>query len=135
MDARLRAFVSRRAHQCCEYCRFPAELSAFPHQIDHIIPEKHGGQSQRSNLALSCLYYNGYKGPNLAGIDPRTGEISRLFHPRRDTWSEHFRWHGARLVGLTVIARSTIHVLRINEPDLVAVRRELIACGLFPPSF
>jgi len=42
------------------------------------------------------------KGTNLSGIDPATGEIARLFHPRRDIWSEHCQWQDALLVGRTL---------------------------------
>ncbi len=53
--------------------------------------------------------------------------------PRRDRWADYFRWRGPRLVGLTPVGRATIRVLGINDPDAVALRRELIAEGVFPP--
>lgn len=30
----------------------------------------------------------------MAGIDPLSAEVAPLFHPRRDTWSTYFDWHG-----------------------------------------
>jgi hypothetical protein len=66
------------------------------------------------NLAWSCFDCNVYKGPNLAGVDPISGQIVRLFHPRQDTWEEHFRWRAHELVGKTPEGRATIDVLRIN---------------------
>jgi len=42
-----------------------------------------------------------------------------------------FRWNGAILVGQTRIARATIRVLAINDPDAVAFRAELMEEGLF----
>ncbi|HSS19497.1 MAG TPA: hypothetical protein VLL54_05435 [Pyrinomonadaceae bacterium] len=53
------------------------------------------------NLALACIDCNLHKGPNLTGIDPNTGVITPLFHPRRDAWVEHFGWDGIYLVGST----------------------------------
>jgi hypothetical protein len=100
-------------------------------EIDHIIAEVHGGRTSASNLALSCLYCNRHKGPNLSGIDPQTRLHSRLFHPRRHSWAYHFRWDGARLRGRTAIGRTTIRVLRINAPLRVGLREELMAAGLF----
>ncbi len=95
--------------------------------MDHIIARQHGGSDEISNLALSCIRCNLYKGPNIAGIDPLTDEIVRLYHPRRDTWSEHFNWRDAVLIGLTAVGRTTIRVLDINDPGAVAVRKALIA--------
>ena len=99
---------------CCEYCRTPQDVEDLPAEIDHIIAEVHGGRTAASNLALSCLHCSRHKGPNLSGIDPRTGLLSRLFHPHRHSWSYHFRWDGAS--GRTAIGRTTIRVLRINVP-------------------
>jgi len=80
-----------------------------------------------------CEYCNRNKGPNLVGIDKKTREIAKLYHPRRDRWAEHFRWHGPRLRGLTPTGRATIQVLAINDSLAVALRRELILEGVFPP--
>lgn len=124
--------VWRRAVLRCEYCHTPARLSGLNFQIDHIIAEKHGGPTDAENLALSCIYCNSYKGANLSGIDPATGEIARLFHPRRDRWDEQFGWHGPVLVGRTPIGRATVVVLRINDPTAVALRRLFMRAGAFP---
>ena len=134
MDAQLQAAVRRRAQGRCEYCLFPEALARLPFQIDHIIARKHGGVASPDNLAWSCLYCNSYKGSNLSGIDPDTGALVRLFHPRKDAWTEHFRWEVALLVGRTPIGRATIEVLRINDPDAIAVRASLIQEGVFPQS-
>jgi hypothetical protein len=93
--------------------------------MDHIIAAKHAGPTTLENLALSCFYCNTYKGPDLSGLDPQTGALTRLFHPRRDRWADHFRWNGAQLVGLTAIGRTTIQVLRINRVDALTVRQSL----------
>ena len=87
MDAALVELVWARARSSCEHCQLPQSLSAIPFEIDHILAQKHGGPTNDSNLALSCFYCNSYKGPNIAGVDPVSGRIVRLYHPRRDRWA------------------------------------------------
>jgi hypothetical protein len=101
--------------------------------IEHIIPRQHGGSDGDENLAFAGNQCNFFKGPNLSGIDPNTGAVVRLFHPRRQKWKRHFRWDGPRLVGRTRTGRATITALAINLPGRVAVREALIAEGVFPP--
>jgi hypothetical protein len=103
-------------------------------EVDHVIARKHGGPTVAGNLALTCFFCNSYKGPNIAGIDPRSRKIVRLFHPRRHKWNRHFRWDGPTLVGRTPEGRATIAVLNINDPESVAIRMALIDAGLFPPT-
>ena len=132
MKDQLRRLVRRRARLRCEFCGLPeADSPVTPHHVEHIIARKHHGPTRSSNLALSCLHCNRHKGPNLSGIDPQTRLLTRLFHPRRHSWSYHFRWEGARLRGRTAIGRTTIRVLRINAPLRVVLREELITAGLF----
>jgi HNH endonuclease len=127
--------VWQRARACCEYCRMPQELDPLPFQIDHIIARKHGGPTRAENLALACFPCNNHKGPNIAGIDPDTGSVTPLFHPRRDDWQEHFVWHGPELIGRTPIGRATVAVLAINLPRRLALRRAFIEEGVFPSGF
>lgn len=125
MESLLSREVWRRARAACEYCRLPQALTPLPFQIDHVIARQHRGETSLENLALSCLSCNKRKGPNIAGLDPATGELVRLFHPRRDTWPEHFIWSHTELIGRTPIGRATVHVLAINHPDNIAVREAL----------
>jgi hypothetical protein len=69
----------------------------------------------------------------LSGIDPKTGKITRLFHPRIHKWSAHFRWDGPILEGRTEIGRTTVEVLEVNLAHRVAFRQTLIDEGAFPP--
>jgi hypothetical protein len=131
MDRTLEALVRERAKGCCEYCRAPEQFSATPFQIDHVVAEQHGGPTIATNLALACFPCNHHKGPNLGGIDPKTGRKTWLFHPRRHKWSRHFRWHGPFLVGRTAVGRVTIVVLAINAPHRVAQRAAWIEEGVF----
>jgi HNH endonuclease len=130
MDQSLRDQVWRRANAVCEYCHLPQQFDVLPFQVDHIIASKHHGPTTADNLALSCFDCNIHKGPNIAGIDPLTGEITPLFHPRRDHWNEHFEWDGAVLIGRTRIGRATVDVLQINLHDRQEQRRLLLEAGL-----
>ena len=109
----------------------PQRFDFLPFEIDHVIAQKHHGPTAGDNLALCCSHDNRRKGPNIAGIDPDTGEVMQLFHPRRDSWGEHFQWSGPVLVGLTAIGRATIDVLAINLPERVEHRRLLLAAGVW----
>jgi hypothetical protein len=124
--------VRRRAQNRCEYCHLPVFAYPLPFHVDHVVARQHGGTTVLENLALACLHCNRHKGPNLAGKDPKTGELIRLFHPRLDQWHEHFEWTGANLAGRTPMGRVTIHVLAINDPDVLAVRAALIEEEAFP---
>src|SRR5437868_13679165 len=116
MAKSLRRRVCERAKNRCEYCRLPQRLTALTHEMDHVIAQKHRGSATAKNLCLACYYCNAYKGPNVAGVDPRTSKITRLFNPRRDNWGTHFKWDGPWLVGRTSIGRVTIEVMNINLP-------------------
>jgi 5-methylcytosine-specific restriction endonuclease McrA len=132
MDAAVRARVRRRAGNRCEYCLLKQEHLPFStFQVEHIIPRKHGGDDDPSNLALACDRCNAHKGPNLTGIDPETGEIVPLFNPREHAWAEHFRLSDATIVGLTAIGRTTVRVLNMNEERRVRLRAVLKQYGQF----
>ena len=83
MKASLVEGLRRRAGDRYEYCLMPRSALKFTLAIDHIIARQHGGKTPADNLALACIRCNRHKGPNVAGVDPTTEEIVRLFHPPR----------------------------------------------------
>jgi hypothetical protein len=109
----------------------PAEFSDLPHVIDHIRAKQHGGETSDENLAHCCGFCNRHKGPNLAGIDPRTGRLTRLFNPRSDRWERHFFWRGSTVQALTAIGRVTVYVLATDHENQLLTRRLLMSDGLF----
>ena len=127
MNRELIRRVWSRAGDRCEYCLIPQFAFPLPFQIDHIVAEKHGGETVEENLALACPHCNRFKGPNIAGIDPDTTTLTRLFNPRVDMWTDHFRFDGPRLKGRTILGRATIQVLAMNANELVLIRLELLA--------
>ncbi|HUY35135.1 MAG TPA: HNH endonuclease signature motif containing protein [Pirellulales bacterium] len=134
MDRLLRDQVWLRAASLCEYCLMPQSFADAGHEVDHVIAEKHRGATTPENLALACFHCNNHKGPNIAGVDPETGQVIRLYHPRQDRWSEHFIWQGPVLKGITPIGRATVEVLEINLRHRLIHRQALIDEGVFPPS-
>ena len=92
---RTRIQVRERAQNTCEYCHLHQDDSPLAAlHVEHIIPKIHGGTDGLENLALACIDCNLHKGTNLTGIDPETDTVTKLFHPRRQNWNEHFEWQG-----------------------------------------
>lgn len=134
MERDLEDLVWQRARDRCEYCRILQATDRLPFQIDHIIARKHRGLTRANNLCLSCFACNNHKGPNVAGVDPKTNKVVPLFNPRRHKWHTHFRWNGPILIGRTPIGRATVTVLEINLDYRIDFRQGLIDEGVFPPS-
>ena len=119
MAGALREAVRRRAGSRCEYCHATEDLAGrMRFHVEHITARQHRGDDSLENLAFACPFCNAHKGTNLTGIDPDTGSIAPLFHPRRDSWPEHF----VEIEG-EIIGRATVVVLKMNDPLAVALRR------------
>ena len=128
----LRAEVARRANGRCEYCLIHELEAGFPHQIDHIVSRKHGGESTSDNLAYACVICNRYKGTDIAAIAQSSRKVSRLFDPRRDLWSDHFRLEGATIESISSVGSATVRLLRLNAPERISERRLLQSLGRYP---
>ena len=126
IPAALRRLVEERANLQCEYCHIPAFVAFFPHEIDHVIPEKHGGATNADNLAFTCWRCNRHKGSDLGSFDPQTGKFSFLFNPRTQEWSEHFTVEVVRIIGITPEGRTTVQLLQLNKDDRLAEREQLL---------
>jgi hypothetical protein len=132
IPAAMRTAVRARAGDCCEYCRVPEVGVFFAHEPDHVIAGQHGGASTPENLALACVQCNRLKEPNIASVDPDTGQIVPLFNPRTDQWSEHFRFDEGRIAALTTIGRATAQLLDFADRDREDLRRKLRLAGRYP---
>lgn len=86
------------------------------------------------NLALSCTLCNRRKGSDIGSIDPLTGDLTALFNPRTQHWSEHFQLDGASIIGLTAEGRTTVVFLQLNAVECLIERSAFIQAGLYPPS-
>lgn len=127
MDAETRSEVRSRAAGRCEYCRFPESAHDLAFHIEHVTARQHGGDDALDNLALACDRCNLYKGPNLSAIDPETGLLVAIFHPRRDRWNEHFRIRGFHIDGISPVGRATVRLLRMNAAPRLQAREQLKA--------
>ncbi len=134
LSPRERDFVRERAGGCCEYCKFPVDFSHDAFHIEHIFPLSLGGQWTLDNLAFACDRCNSKKWAHTHGIDPATGTSTPLFHPRFDSWEEHFGWSEdfTQIIGQTPTGRATVELLELNRTGLVNVRRALRAFGVHP---
>lgn len=131
----LRRRVAVQAKHRCGYCLTAEAVVGTPMEIDHLIPESLGGQTEESNLWLACSLCNDRKSNRISAVDPETGDVVRLFNPRRQTWSEHFRWTatGEEIEGMTSTGRSTVAALQLNRASLVEARRLWVLVGWHPP--
>lgn len=128
-----RQFVRQRAGGCCEYCRLSATSGTVAFHVDHIIPRKHGGSSENSNLCLACYNCNAHKGHDLTGFDPQTHLITTLYNPREQLWAEHFFIEDdMQISGLTPEGRTTANLLQFNLDERVESRQTLAELGEYP---
>jgi hypothetical protein len=132
ISSQLRTEVARRARHRCEYCLILEDDAGFQHEVDHILSRKNGGSSVSDNLAYACVICNRSKGSDVASINPETGDAVRLFDPRRDLWTDHFRFDGALIEAQTDIGAATMRVLQLNRLDRVAERSLLQAIERYP---
>ena len=128
----LRQLVKKRAKGVCEYCLIHEENTYFGCQVDHIISEKHGGDTQENNLAYACSFCNRNKGSDIGSIVLQTKQFIRFFNPRIDFWREHFMFDGVRITPITNIGAVTVRILDFNHVDRLIERQELAASGQYP---
>jgi len=122
----LRRLVEERAEFRCEYCRIPSTKPNLKHELEHILPRQQDGRTTAANLAWACLRCNRRKGTNVGSFDSETGNLTRLYNPRTDVWTEHFRLlESGEIKPLTAEARVTIKILQINNDDRIEERKEL----------
>jgi hypothetical protein len=132
MDDSLRETVVNRAADKCEYCGLPQSAVDLKFHVDHIVSRQHGGGLDLDNLCLACDRCNLKKGPNLSAIDPESGEVVRLFHPRLQSWREHFLRVRDTIIGRTATGRATASLLEFNAARRRELRTELVAEGVIP---
>ena len=132
IPARLRRLVVLRARGRCEYCGLSQDGQEATFHIDHILPRVSGGRTYSANLALACVSCSLRKEARRSGVEPTSGRKVALFHPRRPSWRDHFRWDGFRLVGLTPTGRATVAALQLNRPLILAIREDESLRGRHP---
>lgn len=131
----LRSRVRNRAKDCCEYCLLHEDDAFFSHEVDHIISEKHRGETAENNLCFSCFECNRYKGSDIGSLDVDSEDFTRLYNPRKDKWSEHFRLDNNKIIPLTAIGRVSVFLLQVNSEEQLARRTPLIGLKRYPCTF
>jgi len=126
--------VRKRAGGRCELCQMHPDLQGAEFHIDHICPVSHGGADEPQNLALTCPRCNLVKGDRTEVTDPETGTRLPIFHPRRDRSSNHFRFDGHAIVGLTPLGRAMVAAFELNSARRIKIRIAEEAFGYFPPA-
>ncbi|MHB1424710.1 MAG: HNH endonuclease [Gemmataceae bacterium] len=130
----LHAEVALRAGNRCEYCQLSQLGQEATFHIDHVVPRAAGGSTMADNLALAYVSCSLRKWAKQTAPDPDTGEEVPLFNPRTQTWGEHFRWDGVRVVPQTPIGRASVTALALNRPLIIAIRQEETVRGRHPPA-
>lgn len=135
ISSALKQEVKTRAHGCCEYCQSQSRFSPDPFSVEHILPLIKNGTSESTNLAYACQGCNNFKYSHTEAIDPVTGKMKPLFHPRQQIWDEHFTWNEdyTEIIGLTPTGRATIDRMKLNRVGLVNFRRVLHTLNEHPP--
>ena len=114
ISAALRREVRERARERCEYCLLAESEAYGPHEPDHLIALKHGGETSSANLVLACFDCNRFKGSDISSLDPITGELVPLFIP------------------LTPVGRATERLLKLNLATRLKSREQSAKLGLYP---
>ena len=119
----------------CAYCHTTEANTGQPMTVDHIVPQAQGGATTFDNLCFACRRCNEFKGSVTTARDPLTDEIVPVFHPRTQTWSEHFAWDasGTHVIGLTATGRATVVALNMNNAVIIDARRRWVSVGWHPP--
>ena len=131
----MRRVVIERANGYCEYCQLPASFSPSSFNFEHIIPLIKQGLTTLENLAFSCGGCNAHKKDKVEALDALTRQLSPLFNPRTDIWSNHFEWNDddLQIIGSSPTGRATVQLLKVNREGNINLRKLLKMAGLHPP--
>lgn len=130
----LRRLVRGRADSLCEYCLIHEDDAFFGCEVDHIISEKHAGQTEADNLSYACAFCNRAKGSDIGSLAFASGTFTRFFNPRTDAWAGHFSLDEVRISPLSDIGDVTVRILDFNSPDRLLEREALRVIGRYPTS-
>ena len=120
ISASLREQIRQRAGFVCEYCGVSETQAGGELTIDHYHPQAQGGTDDDANLLYCCPRCNSYK----ASYWPLDDEAPHLWHPRQETFAQHFLLLDGRLYSRTTTGVFTIRRLHLNRAPLIAHRLE-----------
>lgn len=127
--------IQQRAHERCEYCKCHKDFASHTFNVEHIIPVSAGGATTMENIALACSGCNNAKASKIQAIDPLSKIKTALFHPRQQSWHDHFIWSpdSLKIIGITPEGRATVETLRLNRIGVINLRSIMLPAGLHPP--
>ncbi len=127
--------VRQRAKFLCEYCHASEQWQYVSFTVDHVIPISKGGANSIDNLAFACFHCNRKKSDKVKSFDEQSSSEVPLFHPRSDSWQEHFIWSTDTLfvIGLTATGRATVAALEFNRVRIINIRAADREIGRHPP--
>ena len=132
ISSALRQLVATRAEHLCEYCLIHEDDAFFGCEVDHIISEKLGGQTEADNLAFACAFCNRSKGSDVGSLIAATGVFVRFFNPRTDLLAEHLVVDGVNFVALSDVGEVTVRILGFNNSERLFERRMLRVSDRYP---
>ena len=130
----LRIEVATEFEERCAYCQSPQDLIGAFFEVDHIMPQAKGGKTIKENLCWCCPLCNRYKRDQTMAVDPQTQRRVKLFHPRKQRWTRHFKWNDelTHIIGRTMAGRATVEALKLNNDRIVPLRRIWVSIGRHP---
>ena len=69
---------------------------------------------------------------NRSARHSESGKIVRLFHPRLDSWADHFRMDASSIRARSEVGAVTLELLRFNAPERLVERGLLQTLGSYP---
>ncbi len=118
-----RRTIRKKYNFACGYCGVSEFDVGSELEIDHFQPISHAGSDKQENLVYACPACN----RNKASYWPLADAPShmRLLHPLVDDLNMHMTLlQDGQLVGLTPQGWFHIEWLRLNRPQLIAVRQK-----------
>ena len=118
MRKALRQSVRTRYEFCCGYCGITEIDVGSELTIDHVQPQRHGGNDSLDNLVYCCHPCNEFKSKYW-----QTELDLRLLHPRMDDMAEHYReQEDGTLLALSERGANHIQTLHLNREKLIEHR-------------
>jgi hypothetical protein len=79
-----------------------------------------------------CVFCNRFKGSDIGSIIWEKKDFVRFYHPRWDSWNEHFKLNNCLIEPLTNIGAVTARILGFNEKERLLERQLLINKKKYP---
>jgi hypothetical protein len=125
ISVEVRAEIRKLYHASCGYCDVSEFEVGCTLEVDHFQPLSHGGTDDIANLVYACTACNRFKG-DYWPTDDQSPDL-HLLHPGKDDTSIHLvETASGRVNGLTKRGWFHIQWLRLNRPQLVALRQQRI---------